>query len=92
MLLTLDLGWLTPEHSRLWNRQSLSLDYEFYFVGDTKVELGININNLFDRTYYTAAAFRREPGNRQPIGGFGSFVGLAPGLRTYGRLSRCSAI
>ena len=79
---SLDLGWLTPSIPG-YGTVNLLADYS-YFVGDTKVNLGININNLFDRTYYTAAAYSTGTGQSPAVGGLGSFVGLAPGLRTYG--------
>ncbi len=77
-----NLAALTPNVAG-YGIVNLLADYS-YFWGDTKVNLGINVNNLFDRTYYTAAAYYAGTAQFGPYGLSSPFIGLAPGSRIYG--------
>jgi len=80
----LNRGSLTPNIAG-YGTVNLMSDYSL-FMGDNRVDMGVNINNLFDRTYYTAAAYYSGPAQLPSagLGGSGPLVGLAPGARIYG--------
>ena len=77
-----NLGWLTPSLSG-YGIVNLLASYSYY-IGDSKINLGVNINNLFDKTYYTGAQYQTGAGQYGPSGLSSPFVGLAPGSRVYG--------
>jgi iron complex outermembrane receptor protein len=52
---TVYLGWLTPSLAG-YGIVDLLADYPFYYDG-WKLDAGVNIHNLFDRTYYTGAYY-----------------------------------
>ena len=49
----MNLGLLTPSLAG-YGIVDLLADYPFYYDG-WKLDAGVNIHNLFDRTYYTGA-------------------------------------
>src|SRR5208283_114177 len=68
----LNLGWLTPSLAG-YGIVDLLAAYPFYYEG-WKFDAGVNIHNLFDRTYYTGAYYV------SPLIGLGG----AYGGRSYG--------
>ena len=55
-----NLGWLTPSLAG-YGTVDLLADYPFYYDG-WKLNAGVNVHNLLDRTYYTSGAIRRPSG------------------------------
>jgi len=68
----LNLGWLTPSLAG-YGTVDLLADYPFTYDG-WKLDAGVNIHNLFDRTYFTSATLV------SPLVGFGGPYGG----RSYG--------
>ena len=64
----LNLGWLTPSLAG-YGTVDLLADYPFTYDG-WKLDAGVNIHNLFDRNYYTAAYLP------SPVVGLGGPAGL----------------
>ena len=72
-----NLGPLTPSLPG-YGTINLLANYNYYIAG-TKFNIGLNIDNLLNRTYYTGASIGAAPFNPSP-----PFVGYTPGLRVYG--------